>query len=263
MGGRWWCAVGGGLRRVVVGGNTFRSSSSRASYHTIQAIPREYTGSRLAAKDRAQGRIPTVVFSRDDQDPNKTISKKLLLTTEKKQIKSILESVQLPFFCSTAFQLQIRAGSGSSHLLDSGTVLPIKANPNPLLQNVHRDPESGQILNLVFVWADGASDLKVNVPLVFKGEDLSPGIKKGGYLQSIRTSLKYQCPAELIPPKIEVDVSNLDIGDKVYLKDIEVNPSLKLLSKNEDMPICKIMAVKTAKLEKKKAKLEKPEPAVV
>lgn len=75
----------------------------------------------------------------------------------------------------------------------------------------------------------------------------------GGYLKSIRTSLKYLCPAEHISPKIEVDVSNLDIGDRVFMSDIEVHPSWKLLSKNEKMPLCKISATK----------LENPEPAVM
>ncbi|RWR77303.1 50S ribosomal protein L25-like protein [Cinnamomum micranthum f. kanehirae] len=131
---------------------------------------------------------------------------------------------------------QIRAGPSSSLLLDSGTVLPVK---------VHTNPETGQILNLVFVWADGDYELNVDVPLVFKGEDVCPGLKKGGYLNTIRTSLQYLCPVEHIPPKIEVDLSNLDIGDKVLMSDVVVLPSLKLLSKNENMPVCKIMTTRS------------------
>lgn len=163
---------------------------------------------------------------------NRSPSRKQLLTTEGKQIRSIIKSVELPFFCSTTFQLQIRAGSGSSVLLDSGRVLPVK---------IHRDEESGKILNLVLVWADDGTELKVDVPVVFKGLEDCPGLKKGGYFNGIRTSLKFQCPAEHIPQKIEVDVSKLDIDDRVLMNDIEVHPSLKLLSKNESMPICKIV----------------------
>ncbi|KAB1214667.1 50S ribosomal protein L25 [Morella rubra] len=116
---------------------------------------------------------------------------------------------------------------------------------------IHRDEVTGKILNLVFVWAEEGSQLKVDVPVVFKGEDVCPGLKKGGHLNRIRTSLKYLCPAEHIPSKIEVDVSSLDIGDRILMGDVEVNPSLKLLSKNESMPICKIVATK----------LEMPEPS--
>ncbi|MBA0862018.1 hypothetical protein Goshw_003508 [Gossypium schwendimanii] len=215
-------------------------------YHTIQAIPRECTGSRISSRDRAQGRIPAVVFSQGllEKNPsNRSPSRKQILTTERKQIRSIIKSVQLPFFCSTRFQLQIRAGSGSSVLLESGTVLPIKASflLFPALSFlIHRDEESGKILNLVFVWADEGTELKVDVPVVFKGLEDCPGLKKGGYIKVIRSSLKFQCPAEHIPQKIEVDVSKLDIDDRVLMHDIKVHPSMKLLSKNESMPLCKI-----------------------
>lgn len=109
---------------------------------------------------------------------------------------------------------------------------------------IHRDEKTGKILNMVFVWADEGSELKVDVPIVFKGEEACPGLQKGGQLNRIRTSLKYFGPAEHIPSKIEVDVSNLDIGDRIFIRDVDVHSSLKLLSKNEVMPICKIVTTK-------------------
>ncbi|KAJ9562258.1 hypothetical protein OSB04_007418 [Centaurea solstitialis] len=234
---RWWRTAVVGLRRTA---------ETARSYHTIQAIPREVSGNRISVKDRAQGRIPAVVFaqpnpSNDDGGgggPVRSVARKHLLTTERKQIQSILNSIDLPYFCSTTFPLQIRAGSGSSTLLESGNVLPIKAS------DVHMDPETGKLLNLVFVWADEGTELKVDVPIVFKGEDLCPGLKKGGFLNKLRTSLKYKCPSEHIPQKIEVDVSNLDIGDRIFMRDVKVHSSLELLSKDETRPICKIVAAK-------------------
>ncbi|XP_042060306.1 50S ribosomal protein L25-like [Salvia splendens] len=230
-----WRAAAGVLRNA-------NQTPAHRSYHTIQAVPRELSGHRISARERAQGRIPAVVFSqkyvqKNPSDPTSfvastSVSQKLLLTTERKQIKSILKDIELPFFCSTAFPLQIRAGSGSSTILQNGKVLPIK---------IHRDDE-GNILNLVFAWAEDGSELKVEVPIVYTGEDACPGVKKGGTLVKIRKSLKYMCPSEHIPQKIEVDVSNLDIEDRVSIHDPVVHPSLKLLSKNESIPICKVKA---------------------
>lgn len=235
---KWWHAAAGSLIRAA-------ENPKHRSYHTIQAIPREVTGSRGSARDRAQGRIPAVVFSQSyiqakpgdpaSVSPSSSVSRKRLLTTEKKQIKAILKSVQLPFFYSTTFPLQIRAGSGSSTLIESGRVLPIK---------IHRNEETGEIMNLVFAWAEEGKEIKVDVPLVFKGEDVCPGIQKGGYLHIVRRSLRCLCPAEHIPPKLEVDVSKLDVEDKILMHEIDVHPTLKLLSKNEAMPVCKIMASK-------------------
>lgn len=36
-------------------------------------------------------------------------------------------------------------------------------------------------MNLVFVWAEEGSELKVDVPIVIKGQDVSPGLKKGNH----------------------------------------------------------------------------------
>ncbi|XP_010484577.1 PREDICTED: uncharacterized protein LOC104762878 isoform X1 [Camelina sativa] len=255
-----------GLRSVTaevadLPANSFgRSIRCIHQYQTIQAIPREATGRGVSARDRTIGRIPAVVFPQSllETDTSKRgASRKQLLTADKKQIKSIIDSVGLPFFCSTTFQLQIRAGQGSSTLVESGRVLPLK---------IHRDEETGKILNLVFVWADDGEKLKVDVPVVFNGLDHCPGLKKvlmshvpsvllqstcsyyrGGNLQSIRSTLKLLGPAEHIPSKIEIDVSKLDIDDKVLLQDVVFHPSLKLLSKNETMPVCKIVATSPVK----------------
>jgi large subunit ribosomal protein L25 len=44
---------------------------------------------------------------------------------------------------------------------------------------VQTDETTGNILNLVMVEADEGTMLKVNLPVVFKGEDVCPGLKKG------------------------------------------------------------------------------------
>ncbi|XP_051121093.1 uncharacterized protein LOC127244559 [Andrographis paniculata] len=235
---KWWRAAAGVLKAA-------EGRGCGRSYHTIQAVPREITGNHVAARERSQGRIPTVVSYQSHADDrssvadSRSVSQKLLLTTERKQIKAILKNVTLPFFFSTTFPLQIRAGSGSSTILDTRKVLPVK---------VHRN-EEGDILNLGFVWAEDGTELVVDVPIVYKGEDVCPGLKKGGYLIKIRTSLKYLCPAEHIPTKIEVDVSNLDVWDRISMHDVEVHPSMKLLSKDETRPVCRIKTAYVAEPE--------------
>ncbi|KAG6476026.1 hypothetical protein ZIOFF_065261 [Zingiber officinale] len=222
-------------------------------YHlTVQAVLREYTGSRYAAKQRAAGRIPAAVLTR--RHGSDDISNTQLLTTDENQIREILD--RSPFFCSTPIKLQVRARPDSTVVLRSGTV--------------HKSQETGQIMNLMFEWADEGSVLKVDVPVIYKGEDACPGLKKGtltaattdlslavlsffnisfsmfvgGYLHKIIVSLPYLCPSEHIPQKIEVNLTHLDIGDVVLVRDIAVHPSLKLLSEINDKAICKIIATK-------------------
>ncbi|KAL2906172.1 50S ribosomal protein L25 [Bienertia sinuspersici] len=178
---QWW-------RKLTAANQLKWAAEIYRKYHTIQAIPREVSGPRISARDRAQGRIPAVVFSSSAAD-----SEKQLITTERKQIHSILKAVGPNFFCSTTFKLQVRAGSGSSLLLHSKNVLPIK---------LHRDEETGKVLNMVFVCAEEGSKLEVDVPVVFNGLDACPGLKKGGQLNTIRKTLKYLCPTECIPQRL-------------------------------------------------------------
>lgn len=126
---KWW-------RTAAAVVKTAAEAPPGRSYHTIQAVPRELSGNRVSARERAQGRIPAVVFAqnyvqKNPSDPTSvvastSVSRKLLLSTERKQIKAILKNIELPFFCSTPFPLQIRAGAGSSTILQDGKVLPIK-----------------------------------------------------------------------------------------------------------------------------------------
>uniref|UniRef100_A0A0A9EX71 Uncharacterized protein n=1 Tax=Arundo donax TaxID=35708 RepID=A0A0A9EX71_ARUDO len=233
------CLRGRSAAAAAVGEAVIRASApwrraATASYHhTIQAVPRETAGPRAAARERRQGRVPAVLLTLAGAGPGDGVAHRKLLTADRKQLGEMLK--QSPYFLSTPVRLQVRAGERSTAVVHSGTVLPIK---------VHRDETTGNILNLVMVQADEGTVLKVNLPVEFKGEDACPGLKKGGFLQKIRTSLVYLCPAERIPPKVEVDVTNLDVGDRVLMHDIPVHPLLKLLSKNETMPVCKILASK-------------------
>ncbi|KAK9713494.1 hypothetical protein RND81_06G030900 [Saponaria officinalis] len=216
----WW--------RTTANKVAYTAAMSR-NYHTIKAIPRELSGPRISARDRAQGRITAVVFTPPSSAVGLSeVSRKVMLTTESKQIQSLLKDVR-PEFSNLAIE---------SSMFGPGPGLRLFLTPE--MSSQLRDPETGKMLNLVFAWADEGSHLVVDVPVVFKG-DSCPGLQKGGQLKSIRTSLKYLCPAESIPQKIEVDVSNLDIGDKILQKDIKVDSTLKLLRRNDTKPICKIV----------------------
>ncbi|KAG2316971.1 hypothetical protein Bca52824_020093 [Brassica carinata] len=112
-----------------------------------------------------------------------------------------------------------KRGVSRKQILDSvglvslSSVRPLSSSRSELVKVLRR------LLNRAkfFPSSDG-EQLKVDVPLVFKGLDHRPGLKKGGNLRSMRSSMKHIGPAEHIPSKIEVDVSKLDIEDKLLCK---------------------------------------------
>ncbi|RZC57758.1 hypothetical protein C5167_005069 [Papaver somniferum] len=170
---------------------------------TIIAIPRTDSGKNIAAKERRDGRVPSIVFEQEKGEEG---------------VKSDFES---------------------DEIIEKVRVLP---------RQLHLDAGTDAVLNVTFLRAPSNALLKIDVPLVFIGEDVSPGLRKGAYLNTMRRHVKYLCPADIVPPYIEVDLSELDVGKKIIAKDLKVHPALKLLVQ-EDEPICKI---KGARMEQKK-----------
>jgi large subunit ribosomal protein L25 len=70
--------------------------------------------------------------------------------------------------------------------------------------------------------------IRVEVPLVFSGEPV--GVKaKGGILERGLRQLFVECLPLSIPDRIQVDVSGLDIGDAVHVRDLSVAEGVRIL----------------------------------
>ncbi|MDB5470252.1 MAG: ribosomal protein L25/ral stress protein Ctc [Caulobacter sp.] len=67
---------------------------------------------------------------------------------------------------------------------------------------------------------DEKGTVKINVPVHFKGQDVSPGMKKGGSLEVVRHEVELNCPANAIPEELVVDLSTKEMGDTIRMSDI-------------------------------------------
>lgn len=73
----------------------------------------------------------------------------------------------------------------------------------------------------------------------------------GSSLSIIKRTVKFLCPADIIPPFIDVDLSELDIGQKIVAGDLNVHPALKLL-RSKDEAVVKIMGARVSDQRKSK-----------
>ena len=87
-----------------------------------------------------------------------------------------------------------------------------------IVKEEQHDPVNEQILHVDFNEISLKKKIEVNVPVVTKGD--APGIKAGGSIEHILWELHIVCLPTQIPQQIEVDVSNLNIGDNIHMKDI-------------------------------------------
>jgi len=101
-----------------------------------------------------------------------------------------------------------------------------------LIKEIQRHPVKDDILHVDFNEISLTEVLKVNVPLVSRGEPV--GVKvDGGVLEHVLRELQVECLPTAIPEKIEVDVSALKISEAVYVKNIIAPEGVKVLNDPE------------------------------
>lgn len=101
-----------------------------------------------------------------------------------------------------------------------------------LIKEIQREPVKDGILHVDFNEISLTETLKVDVPLAAKGEAV--GVKvDDGILEHVMWELQVECLPTAIPEKIEVDVTNLKIGDAISVKDIVVPAGVKVLNDPE------------------------------
>src|SRR5688572_22331081 len=103
-----------------------------------------------------------------------------------------------------------------------------------LLRDMQRHPFKPQILHLDFQRVDENEAIKIRVPLHFVNEEKSPAGKTSGVIVShAMTEIFVSTLPRNLPEFIEVDLSELNVGDIVHLSDIKLPegveiPELKL-----------------------------------
>lgn len=98
-----------------------------------------------------------------------------------------------------------------------------------LIKEIQYDPVHDGIKHVDFYEVSLTKAIKVNVPVVAKGE--APGVKNdGGSLEHILWEVEVECLPTEIPKNIEVDVSALKIGDNIHIKDMTFPPQVKVIT---------------------------------
>ncbi len=83
--------------------------------------------------------------------------------------------------------------------------------------------------------------ISVEVAVHFNGEEVSPGIKRGGALNIVRHTVELLVPAGNIPEYLEADVSTLDIGDNIKISDITLPDDAEPTITDRDFTIATIV----------------------
>jgi large subunit ribosomal protein L25 len=75
---------------------------------------------------------------------------------------------------------------------------------------------------------DAHQQIRIAVPVHFRNQEASPGIKRGGTLNVNLHELELLAPADHIPEELVVDLTGLDIGDAIRAIDIKLPAGVEL-----------------------------------
>jgi large subunit ribosomal protein L25 len=173
----------------------------------IDAIERTDKGKNEARRLRATGRIPAVVYG--DKEGGRPIA------VDPKVLARILRTEQ-----------------GANTLIALN--LPGGANARVLVKEYQLDPITHQLLHADFYRVAMDKVIRVQVNVVAQGEP--KGVKQqGGVLDIVHRQVEIECLPADIPNHIDIDVSEMMVGQSIRVKDVATNPKWKALSDPEMM----------------------------
>ena len=90
---------------------------------------------------------------------------------------------------------------------------------NAILQDIQFHPVSDKILHIDFYQLFDDKEVSMNIPVVIKGS--APGVlNSGGVLSRNKRKLKVRALPANLPDIIEADISELELGDKLYVTEV-------------------------------------------
>jgi large subunit ribosomal protein L25 len=112
-------------------------------------------------------------------------------------------------------------------------------------RDVQVDPVNGRPLHIDFQRVDAHSRIRVNVPVRFINDALSPGLKRGGVLNIVRHEVEVLAPADAIPQLFEFSLEGLEIGRSIHISAVKMPEGVEPTIKGRDFTVATIGGHKT------------------
>lgn len=176
---------------------------------------RSQGGKGAARKLRQAGRIPAVCYGRGRAP--------LSVSLDPRSLEKLLATSATGI--NTLIDLHVSGGGDYD-----GRVV--------LVKDLQRDPVSARALHADFYAVDLEQAIEVSVPIHVTGS--APGVTLGGILDHALRELQIECLPRAIPDQILVDVSSLEIGMSLHVRDLVLPAGVKLVS-NPDLSVISVV----------------------
>jgi len=180
----------------------------------LKVEPRMSVGRSAVRKLKARGVIPAIIYGGKDKPQPLQVSAR--------DINAMMSHA-----------------SGENVLVEL-EVAGEKSNRTALVQEVQHSPVSGDILHVDFHAISMDETIQAEVPLEPTG--IPNGVKNfGGLLEQSLRALTIECLPRDLPDRITVDVSQLNIGDSIHVRQIQL-PSGVTSKVQPDLTVFSVLA---------------------
>ncbi|MDP6364903.1 MAG: 50S ribosomal protein L25 [Nitrospinota bacterium] len=173
---------------------------------SLEVESRQEVGRTAARRLRRTGMVPGIIYGIQDPIP---------VTVNPKELESIFSQ-----------------GAGENAVFQLDLAGEEKADRPVLVKELQRDAMNDQIVHADFLEIRMDQQIRISVPLTFEGE--SVGQKMGGVLSVLLRELEVECLPNAIPEGFSVDISEVDIGDVIHVRDLTLPGEVDLITGLDD-----------------------------
>jgi len=188
----------------------------------LEAEIREKTGKAETRRLRREGKLPAIIYGGDKPD--------LPITLDYNSTSKLLNDEH---FFTSMIDINVKGSRGKN---------------TALLKATQWCPIYDTAKHLDFFRVSSSDSVTVEVPIVAINHEKCPGAVAGGLLDLIRHTLEVTSRADAIPEHIEIDCSNLEIGDTIHIDDITL-PEGSVVTHEVNFTVINMSAPKKAEPE--------------
>ena len=181
---------------------------------SLAAESRERAGKGAARATRRAGRIPAVIYGNKETP--------IMISIHP---IDLMHQIRGGGFFSSVYEIE---AEGNKH-----RVLP---------RDIQLHPVTDQPLHVDFMRFSKSTRLVVEVPVVFVGEEVCPGLRQGGVLNIVRHAIEMRASPDHIPESVELDLSNYNIGDSIHISSATLPDDVELTITDRDFTVATIAA---------------------
>ncbi len=157
----------------------------------LKVFPREETGRNINRRLRAAGKIPAVIYGKKGNQP---------LIIEQNDFRALWKMIA---GVSALIQVEVEG----------------KESALSIVKEVQRDPRTDHFIHIDFHEVSATETMHTHVAVRILNEAI--GVKnEGGLLEVSAHELEIRCLPRDLPGTIDIDVSELSIGDSIHIRDL-------------------------------------------